>query len=252
MLWQAEQLSKISAALDAARGGRPTVLGVLGEPGMGKTSLLREIAARSSGFNVLEADGRESAYREPFDLLRQFGVHDDLIDSGNFRDPLVATQGLRYLVDALSPSGPVLILVDDLQWADQESVESLYWLVHRAYGDRLLMVLGSRPEGPAGMDAWRRLVQQASRGPVLSLTGLSFEPVRPAPAGPGGLLTHLSASAPVVLAQRERWPPVGWRSGGELIGKQPCALALQLPMSARRLAHATTFVPGSRYNGCHG
>jgi GTPase SAR1 family protein len=48
VLWQAAQLSLISAALDAARGGQPTVLGVLGEPGMGKTSLLREIAARSS------------------------------------------------------------------------------------------------------------------------------------------------------------------------------------------------------------
>jgi DNA-binding CsgD family transcriptional regulator len=175
VLWQDEQLSKISAALDAARSGRPTVLSVLGEPGMGKTSLLREIATRSPGFNVLEADGRESAYREPFDLLSQLGARADYAHGGTVSDPLVATQGLRDLVDALSPSGPVLILVDDLQWADQESVESLYWLVHRAHGDRLLVVLGSRPEGPAGPDAWRRLVQQASRGSVLSLTGLSFE-----------------------------------------------------------------------------
>jgi DNA-binding CsgD family transcriptional regulator len=175
VLWQPEQLGKISAALDAARGGQPTVLSVLGEPGMGKTSLLREIATRSSGFNVLEADGRESAYREPFDLLRQLGVRDALIAGGIFRDPVVVTQGLRGLVDTLSPSGPVLILIDDLQWADQESVESLYWLVHRAHGDRLLAVFGSRPEGPGGTGAWRRLMQQASRGPVLSLTGLSFE-----------------------------------------------------------------------------
>jgi DNA-binding CsgD family transcriptional regulator len=175
VLWQAEQLSEISVALEAARGGQPTVLSVLGEPGMGKTSLLREIAARSSGFNVLEADGRESAYRDPFDLLRQLGVRDDHSGGSISRDPLVATQGLRDLVDTLSPSGPVLILVDDLQWADQESVESLYWLVQRAYGDRLLVVLGSRPEGPGGAGAWRRLMQRASRGPVLSLTGLSFE-----------------------------------------------------------------------------
>ena len=142
---------------------------------MGKTSLLREIATRASGFNVLEADGRESAYREPFDLLRQLGVHDDHSPAGIPRDPLAATQSLRDLVDTLSPIGPVLILVDDLQWADQESVESLYWLVHRAYGDRLLVVLGSRPESADSTDAWRRLMQQASRGPVLPLTGLSFE-----------------------------------------------------------------------------
>ena len=174
MLWQDEQISAILASLEAARSGQPTLLSVLGKPGMGKTSLLREITTRASGFNVLEADGRESAYHEPFDLLRQFGVRDDHSAGGIFRDPLVATQGLRDLVDTLSPTGPVLILVDDLQWADPESVESLYWLVHRAYGDRLLVVLGSRPESPESTGAWRRLMRQASRGPVLSLTGLSF------------------------------------------------------------------------------
>ncbi len=77
------------------------------------------------------------------------------------RPSCCASQGLRDLVNTLSPTGPVLILVDDLQWADQESVESLYWLVHRAYGDRLLVVLGSRPEGPGSRGAWRRLMQQA-------------------------------------------------------------------------------------------
>jgi DNA-binding CsgD family transcriptional regulator len=175
MLWPDEQISAISAALEAARTGQPTVLSVLGQPGMGKTSLLREIAIRASGFNVLETDGHESAYREPFDLLRQLGVPDAHTHGGASTDPLVATQDLRDLVDTLSPTGPVLILVDDLQWVDQESVESLYWLVHRAHGDRLLMVLGSRPEGPGSTDAWRQLIHQAPHASRLSLTGLSFE-----------------------------------------------------------------------------
>jgi DNA-binding CsgD family transcriptional regulator len=174
MLWQAEQISAISAALEAARNGQPTVLSVLGQPGMGKTSLLREVAVRAASFNVLEADGQESAYRQPFDLLRQLGIHDVRPPGGTSVDPLVAAQGLRDLVDTLSPTGPVLILVDDLQWGDQESVESLYWLVHRARGDRLLVVLGSRPKGPESTGAWRRLIDQASRTAALSLTGLSL------------------------------------------------------------------------------
>jgi predicted ATPase len=175
VLWQDDQISAIAAALEAARSGQPAILSVLGKPGMGKTSLLREIATRASGFNILEADGQESAYREPFDLLRQLGVRDIHILGGTSRDPLVVTRGLRDLVDTLSPSGPVLILVDDLQWADQESVESLYWLVHRAHGDRLLVVLGSRPEDAESTDAWRRLMHQARRAPALLLTGLSFD-----------------------------------------------------------------------------
>jgi DNA-binding CsgD family transcriptional regulator len=175
MLWQHGQLTAISAALEAARNGQPTVLSVLGMPGMGKTSLLREIATRASGFNVLEADGQESVYREPFDLLQQLGVHVVQTPGGAPVDPLAATQGLRDLIDTLSPSGPVLILIDDLQWADQESVESLYWLVHRAHGDRLLVVVGFRPEAGEGTGACRRLIHQASPGSALSLTGLSFE-----------------------------------------------------------------------------
>jgi hypothetical protein len=123
---------------------------------------------------VLEADGQESVYREPFDLLRQLGVRDVRPFGATLADPLVAAQGLRDLVDALSPTGPVLILVDDLRWADQESVESLYWLVHRAHDDRLLVVLASRPEGPESTGNWRRLIHQASPVPALSLTGMSL------------------------------------------------------------------------------
>jgi hypothetical protein len=147
VLWPDEQISVILAAFEAAHGGQPTVLSMLGRPGMGKTSLQREIASRASGFNVLEADGQESVYREPFGLLRQLGVRDVRPPGATLVDPLVAAQGLRDLVDTLSPTGPVLILVDDLQWADQESVESLYCLVRRAHGDRLLVVLASRLGG---------------------------------------------------------------------------------------------------------
>jgi DNA-binding CsgD family transcriptional regulator len=178
MLWQARQLKTISAAIEAARNGRPFALSVLGEPGMGKTSLLREVARRASGFHVLEADGQESAYREPFGLLRHLGVDDVLTPAGAPNDPLIAAQGLRDIVDELSPSGPVLILVDDAHWVDRESIESLYWLIHRAHGDRLLVVTGSRPEGAETSDAWRRLVYRAGNGKTLSLSGLSLKQTR--------------------------------------------------------------------------
>jgi DNA-binding CsgD family transcriptional regulator len=108
-------------------------------------------------------------------LLRYLGVADVVTQSGSAKDPLVAANGLREMVDRLSPGGPVLIIVDDLQWADQESVEALYWLARRAKGDRLLIAVGSRPEGAGTSDAWRRLIHQTSRGAALSLSGLSLE-----------------------------------------------------------------------------
>jgi DNA-binding CsgD family transcriptional regulator len=178
MLWQSRQLKTVSAAIESARNGRPALLSVLGEPGTGKTSLLREVARRASGFHVLEGDGRDSGYREPFGLLKDLGVDDALTPAGTPKDPLIAAQGLRDLVDKLSPSGPVLILVDDAHWVDGESLESLYWLIRRARGDRLLVVTGSRPEGAQTSDAWRRLTQQADGEASLTLSGLSLMQTR--------------------------------------------------------------------------
>ena len=45
MLWPDEQMSAISATLEAACSGQPTVLSVLGTPGMGKPSQLGALAA---------------------------------------------------------------------------------------------------------------------------------------------------------------------------------------------------------------
>jgi uncharacterized protein (TIGR03086 family) len=79
MLCQDEQISAILASLEAARSGQPRLLSVPGKSGRGKTSLLRVIAIRASGFNVLEADGQESVYRAPSDLLRHLGARQRLL-----------------------------------------------------------------------------------------------------------------------------------------------------------------------------
>lgn len=175
MLWQHRHVEVLRAAMEDARGGQAAAVTVLGESGMGKTSLLREVVRRASGFNVLEAGGEETAFREPFGLLRYLGVDDVRTPAGGLKEPPAVAQGLRDQVDRLSSGGPVLIVVDDLQWADQESIESLYWLLHRAHADRLLVVLGSRPESADSCDAWRRLVGRASRRGPIVLPGLSLE-----------------------------------------------------------------------------
>ncbi len=58
MLWQDDQISAIAAALEAARSGQPAVLSVLGKPGMGKTSLLREIVTRALALTSLRQTDR--------------------------------------------------------------------------------------------------------------------------------------------------------------------------------------------------
>jgi hypothetical protein len=53
VLWQVEQISAISAALEAARSGQPT-LSVQGKPGTGTAQLPRETATLVSGFTTPE------------------------------------------------------------------------------------------------------------------------------------------------------------------------------------------------------
>lgn len=141
---------------------------------MGKTSLLREVLRRASGFNVLDGGGEEGQHQEPYQLLRQLGVDDVLTSTGAPKNPMAATQALRETVDRLSPTGPVLILVDDLQWVDRQSIESLDWLTRRADGDRLLVALGSRPGESDSDDSWRRLIQRSGAASIV-LSGLSLE-----------------------------------------------------------------------------
>ena len=175
MRWEAAQLRSVSDVVAAARSAHPTLMTLIGESGMGKTSLLREVVQEAAGFNVLEGDGQQEGYRDAYSVLRQLGVDDVLAPSGRPKDPLIAAQALQGLVDELSPSGPVLIVVDDLQWVDRESIETLYWLIHRARGDRLLLVVASRPEDDQTSDNWRRLMRQAAPGAKVSLTGVTLE-----------------------------------------------------------------------------
>src|SRR6476659_2484472 len=68
------ELERIEALLDGARAGASGVLALVGEPGIGKSSLLEWAAARANGMNVLRARGVQSEAHIPFaglfELLR--------------------------------------------------------------------------------------------------------------------------------------------------------------------------------------
>ena len=172
-LWPDVTLEAVSDALAAARSGHPTLLVIIGEAGMGKSTLLGEVARQASGFHILAGAGEDSVYDGPFDLLRQLGIDEILTPRGTPKDPLVVSQELRDRIDNLSPSGPVLILIDDLQWVDQTSLDSLFWLMQRARGDRFLVVAASRPEAVDTSDAWHRLVRRPANAAGITLNGLS-------------------------------------------------------------------------------
>jgi DNA-binding CsgD family transcriptional regulator len=196
LLWGRGEPEFLTAAVRSAGAGRPTVLVVEGEPGVGKTTLLDELVRRAGSFHVLSADGLEDE-DVPFGVLAQWGVDLRVASDGRLASPFDAARGLRDLVDGTAAvAGRVLVRLDDLQWADSESVKTLTWLLRRVCGDRLLVAVATRPLPPGVHSGWRRWVAAADHATRITLAGLTEADARTLirahwPAAPESLARRL-------------------------------------------------------------
>ncbi len=174
LLWGDELLDCLTGAASRARSGRPTALLLSGEAGIGKSSCLDELVARTPDFSVLAADGLQDA-RTPYGLLEQLEVVPPRPADGGLPTVMSAAGALRDRLDALALAGPVMIRLDDLHWADPESVDVLAWVLRRTAGDRLLVAAATRDVSPGRFRTWDTVVADPARGVRVALPGLSPE-----------------------------------------------------------------------------
>lgn len=172
-LWDEAIRSTVIRSIERARAGRPTLLVVNGEPGVGKTALLDEVVALARGFQVHYAEGWDTTDRQAFRVLAQWGVEIRAEEAGARIAPLVAAQNIREWLGETPGGGPVLLRLDDLQWADEESSEALTWLLRRSTVDPLLVVVGSRPLARTDHPGWQRWLAGPAQATVVTLTGLA-------------------------------------------------------------------------------
>ncbi|MGH3839140.1 MAG: ATP-binding protein [Pseudonocardiaceae bacterium] len=149
-------LAAIAGLLDGARAGRGGVLFVVGEAGLGKTTCLDQAAVLADP-EVQVGLGRGDVMEVslPFGVftaaLGALGYHDLLtvLASGAGLGDVRAARFyavLRWLEDT---SGPVLLALDDLHWADPDSLALLSFLCRRLA--RLpVAVLGTMRPWPQG------------------------------------------------------------------------------------------------------
>ena len=101
------------AGLVAAAGRGAVVVTVAGEPGIGKTALLRQLVARHGG---------RWAQAVPWESDLPGGVLAQLLQDDVPADPLAAAAAL---VDRLQGTGPQVLVIDDAEYADTESPQAI-------------------------------------------------------------------------------------------------------------------------------
>jgi DNA-binding CsgD family transcriptional regulator/tetratricopeptide (TPR) repeat protein len=162
------------------RSGRGRAMVIRGEAGVGKSALLAYVVGRSSGCRVARAAGVESEMELPFAGLHQLCAPMlDLRDRlpGPQREALAVAFGhsagtppdgflvgvaVLGLLAAVSEDGPLLCLIDDAQWLDQTSAQTLAFVARRLLAERVGVVFSVRE--PAAAPAWRSLPELIVRG----------------------------------------------------------------------------------------
>ncbi|WP_020664875.1 BTAD domain-containing putative transcriptional regulator [Amycolatopsis benzoatilytica] len=194
------ELLAIGEAVAGLAGGLGHSIWVKGEPGIGRTALLAETVAMAheSGCSALfaAADALDQGFAlRP--LLDALGVHPRASDLRRAElavalaeDPdLDPIDGILRLVRQLCAEGPLALVVDDLQWADETTLRAWRHLARETRRLPLLLVGACRPlPQPAALEALRA---DLAAGPttLLQLEPLPHNDIRQ-------LASHLTGAPP--------------------------------------------------------
>lgn len=207
----------------AARAGHGAVVLVAGEAGIGKTTLIERFRRSVADAGQPVLTGRAVAdegvpalwpwrrlLTDPLAGARLDGLTPDLLDAGTGADAALDPAAARFqaidrtvaaLRTAAEPAGLVLML-EDLHWADDASLLLLRHLCGEVAGSRILVVGTFRdPDRAVGLPA-----------PLVEVCGMStVETLRLGPVSAADVAALLTAAGPV----HPTWPAhVHRRTGG--------------------------------------
>ncbi len=183
------ELAALAVALAAAREGKPRVVLIQGEAGIGKSSLVSEFLGARDDMPVVAASGEEAEAFLPYGLVRQLAAEAAAISAAALEglellgtgpradaDPLAVGVELLALFSSLQGSQAAAVVIEDLQWIDLPSARALLFASRRLSADRVLVVLTSRPGGMSYLgEGWERFVNSDRRASQITLSGLDVD-----------------------------------------------------------------------------
>ncbi len=179
----------LDRVLTRANSGQTTLLTIEGEAGLGKSTMLSELASRAAelGFRCVQGNADEFERNRPFGALLgaisrisdaadlRMSVSEMLSATPDLATPLVlaAVPDLRHqiidtlcaLIEQLALEGPLLVMIDDVHWSDASTLLALRSMARRVEGYRLLVAVAGRPN--QGEREWSALVNAATESLVM-------------------------------------------------------------------------------------
>lgn len=177
-------VAALRAAIEAALAARGSMVLVAGEPGIGKTALVAQAAVEATAADMVVAWGRGAegpgspAYWPWTQVLRDLGgladdEHVGARDDADGPDPSAEDRFEMFdrvvsrLHDASTDRG-LLVVLDDLHWADTDSLRLLGFAARHLEGRRVLL-LGTYRGGEASDE----LLHATGTAEVMHLDGLA-------------------------------------------------------------------------------
>ncbi len=243
---RADELVSLERILGELDRGCPGVIEVAGEPGIGKTRLLRELAARAAarGHLVLSGAASEFEHDLPFSAFvdaldeyvaglepRRLAVLDGAVQaelahifpslSALAAGQQVSPQHERYrshravraLLEHLAQTLPLVLVLDDFHWADSASAELLGALLRRQPAAAVLTAVALRPrQTPERLAATLERAHRSAAVTRVNLGALTPDETRQLlgerfDVARAALLYQESGGNPFYLEQLARSPP---------------------------------------------
>jgi len=260
LLERSAELERIDAALESARDGTGVGLLFEGEAGIGKTALLADarLRAQAAGMLVLRGRGTELEREYPLGVVQQCLQPPVLEADQSSRERLLAgaaslaapvvldaitdepaapfgtLHGLFWLVANLTAERPTLVVLDDLQWADEPSLRFFGFLVRRVESLPLALVAAARVDDRALADGPLAVVRSDPALEVLELAPLSEQGV--------AAFLRSSATDPTGSFARACWAATG--GNPFLLGHLAAALRDSgVPFTAEGASLVTSVTP---------
>jgi len=210
LVGRAVEIEVLRSEVAAVRTGIPRIVVVQGDAGIGKTALIENVLAAEHGLAVLRTSG------EPWEASVPHGVIDQLICvSGIDAGRPVAARGRHAapeepsvvgarVLDALTELGqttPIVLVVDDAQWADMDSLRALLFTARRLAQQRMLMVFGERIQDAHRLPAGLHRLAGGRTGTTVLLNGQVWRAAARCPRTPALGDAHDARDPSVAAAQ---------------------------------------------------